>query len=94
MSEADDPRDAQPDDAGAESSDPGERRRSSRGGRNSADVEIEREHTKRALIEALTRLVTVVLYMAFTLIRERDAGVVALDPSDASEGPEDDWAEA
>lgn len=94
MSEAEDVRDPQPDDTGAESSDRGDRRRSSRGARTSADVEIEREHTKRALIEAITRLVTVVLYMAFTLIRERDAGVVALDPSDAAPGPEDDWAEA
>jgi len=70
--------------------DSGSRRRT----RSSADVEVEREHTKRALIEAITRLVVVVLYMVFTLVRERDAGVVALDPSDDDLGPEDDWAEA
>jgi hypothetical protein len=35
----------------------------------------------------------VLLYMAFTLIREREAGVVALDPEDDDLGPEDDWAE-
>ena len=63
-------------------------------GRTAADVEVEREHTKRALIEAITRLVVVVLYMVFTLVRERDAGVVALEPDGADLGPEDDWAEA
>ncbi|MFK7929214.1 MAG: hypothetical protein AB8H79_13555 [Myxococcota bacterium] len=67
-----------------------QRRRARRG---QADVEIEREVTKRALIEAVSRLVVVVLYMAFTLVRERDAGVVALDPEDDGLGPEDDWAE-
>ena len=71
--------------------DPGPRRRRAR---TSADVEVEREHTTRALIEAITRLVVVVLYMVFTLVRERDAGVVALDPADDDVGPEDDWAEA
>jgi len=67
-----------------------QRRRARRG---QADVEIEREVTKRALIEAVSRLVIVVLYMAFTLVRERDIGVVALDPEDDGLGPEDDWAE-
>lgn len=63
--------------------------------RTAADVEVEREHTKRALIEAITRLVVVILYMVFTLVRERDAGVVPLDPLDGDDlGPEDDWAEA
>jgi hypothetical protein len=62
--------------------------------RSTADVEVEREHTKRALIEAITRLVVVVLYMVFTLVREREPGVVPLDPADPGEGPEDDWAEA
>jgi hypothetical protein len=59
--------------------------------RSSVEVEIEREVTKRALIDAVTRLLVVVLYMAFTLIREREAGVVALDPDDGDGGPEDDW---
>lgn len=63
-------------------------------GRSAADVEVEREHTKRALIEAITRLIVVVLYMVFTLVRERDAGLVALDPDEGDLGPEDDWAEA
>jgi hypothetical protein len=74
---------------------------SSRGGqdrrrepRDGVEVEIEREVTKRAIIDAVTRLLTVILYMAFTLVRERDAGVVALDPEDDDLGPEDDWAEA
>ena len=57
------------------------------------DVEIEREVTKRAMIEAVTRLLVVILYMGFTLVREREAGVVALDPEDDDLGPEDDWAE-
>ena len=67
------------------------RRRQQR--RNAVDVEIEREITKRAIIESVTRLLVVLLYMAFTLIREREAGVVALDPEDDDLGPEDDWAE-
>lgn len=61
--------------------------------RSAVDVEIEREITKRAIIESVTRLLVVLLYMAFTLIREREAGVVALDPEDDDLGPEDDWAE-
>lgn len=51
------------------------------------EIEIERERTKRHLIEAITQVVIVVLYMAFTLIRERDSGVVVLD------GDGDDWKE-
>lgn len=54
------------------------------------EVEIEREVTKRQLIESVTQIVVVILYMVFTLLRERDAGVVVLDPD---EGPEDDWQE-
>lgn len=56
------------------------------------EIEIEREVTKRHLIEAISSIVVVVLYMAFTLLRDRDAGVVVLDERD--KGPEDDWDEA
>lgn len=56
-------------------------------------VEIEREVTKRHLIEAITSIVVVVLYMAFTLVRDRESGVVVLDESEGG-GPEDDWAES
>jgi hypothetical protein len=76
------------DDFEAEEEAPRRRRRSS------VEVEIEKEVTKRALIDAVTRLLVVVLYMAFTLFREREAGVVALDPDDGDGGPEDDWEEA
>ena len=80
------------DEDGTEEREPRAKRR--RGPRRSAvDVEIEREVTKRAIIESVTRLLVVLLYMAFTLIREREAGVVALDPEDDDLGPEDDWAE-
>ena len=58
---------------------------------SNADVEVEREVTKRHMIEAITQVLVVLLYMAFTLIRDREAGVVVLDGSD--NGPEDDWAE-
>jgi hypothetical protein len=54
------------------------------------DVEIEREVTKRRMIESVSQIVVVILYMAFTLLRDRDSGVVILDED---EGPEDDWAE-
>ncbi len=58
--------------------------------RAQADVEIEREVTKRHIVEAVTSIVVVILYMVFTLVRDREAGVVVLDPED---GAEDDWAE-
>ena len=57
------------------------------------EVEIEREITKRHLIEAISSVLVVVLYMAFTLFRERDSGVVVIDGDDRH-GPEDDWEEA
>lgn len=53
--------------------------------RRSAVVDVEREVTKRAMIEAVTSVVLVVLYMAFSFLRERDPGVVALDRG------ADDW---
>jgi hypothetical protein len=37
-------------------------------------------------------VVLVILYMAFTLIRDRDSGVVVLDED--AKRPEDDWDEA
>ncbi len=55
------------------------------------EVEIEREVTKRHMIEAISSIVVVVLYMAFTLLRDRDAGVVVLDERD--KGAADDWEE-
>lgn len=51
----------------------------------SGSVEIEREVTRRHLIDAVTRVVLVVLYMAFSMFRERRAAVVPLRPAD-------DWA--
>ena len=45
-------------------------------------IDVEREVTKRALIEAITSVVLVVLYMAYSFLRDRDPGVVALDGSD------------
>lgn len=53
------------------------------------EIEIERERTKRQLIESITTVLVVVLYMVFTLLRDREAGVVVVD----GEGAEDDWAE-
>jgi len=55
------------------------------------EIEIEREVTKRQLIQSVSSIVVVVLYMLFTLLRDRDAGVVVIDP-DAENGA-DDWAE-
>lgn len=65
----------------SEGTDPGPRRAPA------VEIEIERERTKRHLIEAITQIVVVILYMAFTLVRERDSGVVVLD------GDADDWKE-
>ena len=81
----------EPFDAGAESPEDGDRKeRRRKTTASSLDVDIEREVTKRHLIEAITSIVAIVLYMAFTLIREREPGVVVLD----DEGdPEDDWDE-
>ncbi len=68
------------------------RRRRRRSGSNHVDVEIEREVTKRQLIESMTSILVVVLYMAFTLLRERETGVIVLD-DEGDYGPEDDWVE-
>lgn len=51
-------------------------------------AEVEREVTKRELIRSVSNILVVVLYMVFTLLRDRDAGVVVIDPDDA-----DDWEE-
>lgn len=56
-----------------------------------AEVEIEREFTKRKLIESVTQIIVMVLYMIFTLLREREAGVVVIDPD--NDGPDGDWKE-
>jgi len=66
----------------------GDERRRAR--RDPVEVEVEREITKRQLIQSVSSLVVVVLYMLFTLLRDRDSGVVVIDPHD---GAEDDWAE-
>src|SRR5687767_6103025 len=63
------------------------RRRTARGG----DIEIEREITKRQIIQSVTSIVVVVLYMVFSLLRDRDTGVVVIDPDEG--GPDDDWKE-
>ena len=68
------------------------RRRRKRSGATHVDVEIERELTKRQLVESLTSILVVVLYMAFTLLRERESGIIVLD-DDGDYGPEDDWVE-
>jgi hypothetical protein len=54
------------------------------------EVEIEREVTKRQLIQSVSTILVVILYMVFTLLRDREAGVVVVDPDDAS----DDWDES
>jgi len=64
--------------------DAGRERRSSGG----PAVEIEREVTKRQLIESITTILVVVLYMVFTLVRERESGVIVIDPDGR-----DDWDE-
>ena len=66
------------------------RRRRRRTGGTHVDVEIEREVTKRQMIESLTSILVVILYMAFTLLREKESGVIVLDED---YGPEDDWVE-
>ena len=52
------------------------------------EVEVEREVTKRQLIESITTILVVVLYMVFTLVRERESGVIVIDPDGR-----DDWDE-
>jgi hypothetical protein len=54
----------------------------------SVEVEVEKEITKRELIRSLSSIVVVLLYMVFTLLRDREAGVVVID---ADDNPSDDW---
>jgi hypothetical protein len=76
------------DDRGADAPrDEEPRQRKSR--RESVDVEIAREETKRQLIQSVTSIVVVVLYMIFTLLRDRESGVVVVDPDEGGE----DWDE-
>lgn len=65
----------------------GERQKRPR--RESVEVEIEREVTKRQLIQSVSTILVVLLYMVFTLLRDRDGGVVVVDPDEGS----DDWDE-
>ena len=53
------------------------------------EIEIEREVTKRQIVQSITTVVVVILYMVFTLLRDRDSGVVVVDPEDGA----DDWQE-
>ena len=76
------PRDEEP-----EPSDRAER--SQRRRRESVEVEIEREVTKRQLIQSVSTILVVILYMVFTLFRDRDGGVVVVDPDEGA----DDWDE-
>ena len=72
------------DDPVYEDPPPGRRRR------DRIEIDVEREITKRQIIQSVSSIVVVVLYMLFTLLRDRDAGVVVIDPDDQ---PDDDWAE-
>lgn len=48
-------------------------------------VDVEREITKRRIVESVTSVVLVLLYMVFAMLRDRDPGVVSLD------GASSDW---
>lgn len=87
---APEPDDVPPEESGDDASGDadGRQRRQRRG--SAVDVEIEREITKRQLIKSATTLLVVLLYMVFTLLRDREAGVVVVDPDDDAA---DDWAE-
>ena len=54
---------------------------------SSSSPEVEREVTKRELIRSVSNILIVILYMVFTLLRDRDAGVVVVDAE------ADDWDE-
>ena len=51
----------------------------------STSAAVEQEVTKRKMIESVTTVLLVVLYMIFSLVRTREPGVIALDDA------EDDW---
>jgi hypothetical protein len=71
-----------------DASPPGDEPRARRPRREAVEVEIAREETKRQLIQSVTSIVVVVLYMIFTLLRDRESGVVVVDPDEG-----DDWEE-
>lgn len=74
---------------GGESHEGPKAERQTRSKRESVEVEIEREVTKRQLIQSVSTILVVLLYMVFTLLRDRDGGVVVVDPDEGS----DDWDE-
>jgi len=79
-----------PGDPPREEPEPGDRaERKQRRRPEPVEVEIEREVTKRQLIQSVSTIVVVILYMVFTLLRDRDGGVVVVDPDEGS----DDWDE-
>lgn len=51
----------------------------------STSAAVEQEVTKRKMIESVTTVLLVVLYMIFSLVRTREPGVIALDDA------KDDW---
>lgn len=44
-------------------------------------VEVEKQITKRLLIETIGSIVVVIIYIAFAFLRDRDPGIVSLDGS-------------
>jgi hypothetical protein len=74
-------------EARADAADQKRRKRETAAG--GVEVEIAREETKRQLIQSVTSIVVVVLYMIFTLLRDRESGVVVVDPDEGG----DDWEE-
>ena len=64
----------------------GERRKRRREPVDNGEIEVEREITKRQIIQSVSTIVVVILYMVFTLLRDRETGVVVVDPDES-----DDW---
>jgi hypothetical protein len=64
------------------------RRRRRKEATDAPGIEVEREITKRQVIQSVSTIVVVILYMVFTLLRDRETGVVVVDPDEA-----DDWDE-
>lgn len=52
-----------------------------------ARAEVEREKTRQALIQGVVTVVLVLLYMAYSLLRDRRASVLPIG------GAADDWKE-
>ena len=78
-------REATDEDRGSSGQERSQERSQRRSRASSTDPDVEREVTKRELIRSVSNILIVVLYMVFTLLRDRDAGVVVMD------GDEDDW---